>query len=197
MMIQFSILNTIEGIPEPKIIAVSGFGGSGKSTFANKLGEVLSSPVIGIDSFIRSNDIHNYTWKNLVDFDRLESEILQPFLNGEAILRYGHLDWISGKILPQQISPNGTLIVEGITLLRPEFMRFFSYSLWIDCPIDIAVTRGKKRDREVYHNPQDELWDTVWRKNDLAYFESIQPKKLANIIIDNSSSKYDNTTHEN
>jgi hypothetical protein len=61
-------------------------------------------------------------------------------------------------------------------------MQYFTHTLWIDVPQDEATARGKKRDRHEYNNPQDELWDTLWRQNDLEYLEAYKPKAVAILI---------------
>ncbi|TSC61400.1 MAG: hypothetical protein Athens041674_790 [Parcubacteria group bacterium Athens0416_74] len=49
MHIDTNILETIAAIPGRKIIGVSGYGGSGKTTFANELGALLNAPFLGVD----------------------------------------------------------------------------------------------------------------------------------------------------
>lgn len=122
-----------------------------------------------------------------MDFPRLEAEVLAPFLEEKNTLYYGHFDWFTnGVIETKTVSHNGCLIVEGVGLFRPELLRYFSYKIWVDCPIEEATARGMKRDREEYINPQDEAWGGIWKKNDLEYFETFSPKQTADIIINNS-----------
>ena len=179
-------LAAIEELPKPAIIAISGFGGSGKSTFARKIGEALNAPIIGVDSFWRATDLENYQRWEIVDFERLEREVLKPFSTGSRMLRYGEFNWSRNRIGEStSISVNDTLLIEGIGLFRPELMPYYGYKIWIDCPIDLAVARGKKRDREQYGTPQDELWDGIWRENDLQCFEAFGPLKNADCVIKN------------
>ena len=51
--------------------------------------------------------------------------------------------------------------------------------------VEEAVARGKKRDREEYHNPTDECWDGVWKENDLEYYTTFKPKESANFVLKN------------
>ena len=66
-------------------------------------------------------------------------------------------------------------------------MKFFSCTIWIDCPIQEAVERGKRRDREEYNHPQDEYWDSIWKKNDLQCFEEFSPKANVDFVVDHST----------
>ncbi|HYF10142.1 MAG TPA: uridine kinase, partial [Candidatus Paceibacterota bacterium] len=54
MEIAREVIEKIKTLNRPAVIGVSGFGGSGKSTFADALGTQLGVPVIGLDSFARS-----------------------------------------------------------------------------------------------------------------------------------------------
>ena len=62
-------------------------------------------------------------------------------------------------------------------------MKYFNYTIWIDCPIEVAIARGKRRDREDYGISQDENWDGIWRNNDLQYFKRFLPKESADYIL--------------
>jgi uridine kinase len=124
-----------------------------------------------------------------MDFDRLEREVLIPFADKQDIIRYGHFDAKTESISETiEIQNAGILIIEGVGLFRPELMKYFTFKIWMDCPIEEAIARGKKRDREEYGNPQDELWEGIWRENDMQYYETYKPKEAADVIIANSYS---------
>ncbi len=187
MEIAKEVTEKIKSLPIPKIIAISGFGGSGKTSFAKTLGEAIGAPVIGVDSF-QKDGAFDTTYKlwEIMDFSRLEKEVLQPFLQNEKNISYGHFDVPTKSILePTKISNTGQLIIEGVGLFRPELMKYFSYKIWIETPIEEAIARGKKRDREENHNPTDEQWDGIWKTNDIEYFETFKPKEKADIIVEN------------
>lgn len=180
------LIEELVALKTPAIIAVSGFGGAGKSTFANKLAATLHAPVVCVDQFGIDRTIEDYThWKG-VDFERLEKEILIPFSKGENLVSYGHWDHGANDIVKSvEVSHSGLLIIEGVGLFRPELSSYFSYKIWIDCPQDIANARGKKRDREAHKNPQDEKWNGPWKRNDEEYFNAYKPKDVADLIISN------------
>lgn len=82
MRISQDVLEKIKLLPLPRSIAVLGFGGSGKSSFANELGAVINAPVVGVDSFQKDGAFDTgYTLWEIMDFSRLEKEVLQPFWN--------------------------------------------------------------------------------------------------------------------
>ena len=94
-----SELNQIKG---PIIIGISGFGGAGKSTFAKMLSKELEAPIVGVDSFCKSKVHENFELWDVMDFQRIESEVIQPFISGEKTIEYGEFDWgldhIKGKV---------------------------------------------------------------------------------------------------
>lgn len=179
------IIQRIKELPVPKIIAVSGFGGSGKTTYAELLGEVLMAPVVGVDSFQQEDmfDSEYRLWE-VMDFLRLEKEVLEPFTNGATTITYHHYDSTYDNASEEKtFTHKGTLVVEGVGLLRPELLKYFSLSIWLDCPLDVATARGKKRDREVHKNPHDEEWDGIWYQNELQCLEAFRPGEVADIIV--------------
>lgn len=177
----------VRSLPVPTIIGVSGLGGAGKSTISKELGETLNIPVVGIDSFQNKGAFDSdYVLWEIMDYNRLEREVLIPFLNGEEHIRYGHFDAGEDKILEtREFRNEGKLIVEGVGLFRPGLLNYFGYKIWIDCPLDQALSRGKTRDREEYNSPNDELWEGLWKKNDQEYIDAYNPQGMADMIFKN------------
>ncbi len=180
------ILKKIKTLKKPIVIAISGFGGSGKSTFALKLSKKINAPVIGADSFSKSNIHENYEYWDVMDYLRLENEVLKPFISGEKEIRYREFDWDKNIIKGEtSFTHDNIIIIEGVGLFRPELMKYFSCTIWIDCPIEEAISRGKKRDREKYNTPQDNYWDGIWKANDLQCLEKYSPTSVADFVIKN------------
>jgi uridine kinase len=181
------VITAITALPLPKIIGVSGFGGAGKSSFARLLAAAIEAPVVGVDSLLKAGTFNTqYRLWEIVDFDRLEREVLYPFLNKEKLIRYGQSNIQSGAVSnTTEVANKGQLIVEGVGLFRPKLAEYWDYKIWIDCPLETAILRGKKRDREEYHQPSDEYWDGIWRDNDIQYLETFKPKEKADLIIAN------------
>ncbi len=75
--------------------------------------------------------------------------------------------------------------MEGIGLVRPSLMPYFDCSVWVDIPLEVAVERGKRRDREEYKVDHDSLWDELWMPNDRDYFEKYSPKEKVDFILQN------------
>ena len=187
MQIDNQLLERIRAIPLPMAIAVSGFGGAGKSSFSARLGQHLGAAVISVDSFIKSRQLVSYDLWEWIDYDRLEHEVLTPLLSGCTSIEFGHFDWHANAVASRTgFHDCKRVIVEGVGLLRPSLLRHFAFSIWIDCPIEEAIGRGKRRDREVHGNPQDESWDGIWRRNDEEFYTLNRPDRLVDYVFDNS-----------
>jgi len=183
-MAKMNIIETIQKLKMPYIIAISGFGGSGKSTFASLLASEIHAPIIGIDDFFRTTEYLNYARWEIYDFERLEREVIKPFLSGSTFLSYRAFDWEKNELTDFKTTQvDEALIIEGVGLFRPELMKYFSYTIWIECPIEIAIERGKKRDSDDYGVSQDEKWDGIWRDNDMQCYREFDPMENADCVI--------------
>lgn len=178
------IVETVQKLRAPAIVAISGFGGSGKSTFAHKLSSEIHAPVVGVDAFCRSTEQVEYQRWEIMDFARLEREVLIPFVSANPVISFGEFDWEKNAVTDvTTIQAPPVLIIEGVGLFRPELLPYFSYTIWIECPLDVAIARGKRRDREEYGVPHDEQWDGIWRDNDVQYYREFSPMDTADCMV--------------
>lgn len=178
------VISEIKTKNKPVIIMISGFGGAGKSTYSRKLAKELSAPIIGIDSFFKSLEFDKFHLWNSIDYKRFEEEVLKPFIKGSKSISYGEFDWLEKCINKTlSVSASDYIIVEGIGLFRPELMKYYTYKIWIDCPIDVAIERGSRRDRLEYGVNHDYLWNGVWKDNDLECYEVYKPDEIADCLI--------------
>ena len=169
-------------LARPIIVAISGFGGSGKSTLAERLKKQLGdAQVVSIDAFIidrlqeRSED-----WEGF-DRERFRMQVLEPVTRGEIAL-YEEYSWETNAIIGWQSVPKSRyLIVEGISLFQPDLLKYYDFTVWIDCPLDITAKRGAERDRSdgVDH---DVYWSELWKPNEQDFFDKYHPNEVASFV---------------
>jgi uridine kinase len=180
----------IKNLPKSKtfenktvIVAISGFGGSGKSTLAEVLQkELRNAKIISIDAFIinrlqqRSSD-----WDGF-DRERFKVQVLEPASHGQSI-DYDEYNWKENKIVGKQTIKElpKYLIVEGCSIIHPDLIKYYDFSIWIDYPLDLATQRGLKRDKG-WGVDHDDLWLNLWKPNEEDFFNKYHPDKLANYI---------------
>lgn len=182
-----STIATLKPRRSVKIIGVSGFCGSGKSTLAEELRKrAVGSAVVSIDDFIvgprqeRSGDWHTF------DRERLKREVLDVVESNEPVtyMQYQSGVYANGWLgTSRTICPKDCLIIEGCGILHPSLMSYFDFSIWINCPLEIAIAQAKKRDRAQGNN-DSELWDEIWGPNDADYYTRYRPDSLASVIFD-------------
>ena len=177
------LIEKIENLPKPAIIAISGFGGSGKTTVAEMLHEAFpSSYVVHIDDFIIKEKLTEPSWdKGTFDRDRLAAQVLKPLRDGQKA-SYEKLVWASNELSdPVKIPSVELVIVEGISCYHPNIADYYGLKIWVDTPMEIAKSRGHARDGS---NENAQHWD-LWAANDLAYQKVFHPDRVADFVIQN------------
>jgi len=169
---------------DPVLIAVEGFGGAGKTTFANNLATLLKHAcVVGIDDFIIKDRIDRASWDDGVfDRSRLEMQVLKPLREGKKA-HYQKLLWDTETLSDPVTIPNVRyVIVEGITSYHPDIAYYYDVKIWIHAPIEVASERGVLRDAG---NENESKWG-VWANNDIIYRNKYHPEERADFVFDNS-----------
>ena len=165
------------------VVAISGFGGAGKSTLASALGGRLGAPVVSIDEFgtpgalLRSDN-----WSG---FDRLRliQQLLGPIAAGARTLTYDSCDdWDSWQTASVTLTLDRHLILEGVGLFLSALLPYLNWRLWLDVPLAVATARGKARARALGREVED-LWHTVWEPNERAFACAFQPRGRAHILV--------------
>lgn len=161
---------------QTKIVALDGYGGSGKTELADRLALRLGeATIVHTDDFARPN-IPGWEWA------RMRTQVLEPLMSDHPG-RYQRYDWGSDRLAEWHAVPvAGTLIVEGVSSMRDELGRYWDYGIWLDCPHDLRLKRGVERDGEAMRSK----WTDVWIPEEDAYFNAQRPDKKADLVVDGS-----------
>lgn len=174
------IVEAIKGVQPhkrlTKIVAIDGYGGSGKSELADRLARKLGeATVVHTDDFARP-DVPGWEW------DRMRAQVLEPLMNDRPA-HYQRYDWDTDKPAEwHDIPVGGTLIVEGVSSIRDELGKYWDFAIWLDCPHDLRLQRGIERDGEAMRSK----WTDVWIPEEDAYFTAQRPDKKTDLVIDTS-----------
>src|SRR5258708_3716719 len=135
------------------LIGIDGGGGAGKTTFDNKLAEVLNATIIRLDDLYKAKKDRVHENQNSdvnIDFDweRIEKEIFIPIRNNTPIT-YQFYDWSKDIITHSVEVPNDkTIIIEGGYSLQPRFFNDYDFTVFVEAPEDLRLQRALVRDGE-------------------------------------------------
>ena len=129
----------ILSISEKPLVLIDGKGGSGKTSFAIRLADVLNADKVSTDDVA--------WWLDPIQWDsELLEGIIQPWQNGNNVT-YTPSGWIKknreGFIA---VSSDKALIIEGCGACRETLRKFATYTIWIDTDPHLARERVIRRD---------------------------------------------------
>jgi uridine kinase len=130
----------------PKVFAIDGVAGSGKTTLASKLQlDIPGSQVVHMDDLYHG-------WKDPLSQDlskRVYGEILNPFLQGSEVT-YKKFNWHQNVFDETiKIPPTKTLFLEGVGAGQSAFRKVLSRIIWVEFDAASGFERVIARDGEV------------------------------------------------
>ncbi|MDQ3112696.1 MAG: hypothetical protein M3Q84_01165 [Actinomycetota bacterium] len=135
-----------------RLVAVDGFAGSGKTTFAARLGAALEAQIVHTDDLLEG-------WAEPTSFwPRLEAWVLAPLRAGQPG-RYRRYDWLHEKFGARwrEVPVAASLVIEGVSSARAAIRPELTLSVWVAAPKAVRLERGIARDGERLR-PQWEAW---------------------------------------
>lgn len=173
----------------PLIVAVSGFGGSGKTTLGDRIHDYFKdSTRLQLDNFL-INHGEGDGWQGGYDWNRFEN-VLKDIEAGKD-LHYQWYNWGKNETKDWVNEPLPSLVVvEGVRLFYPELMKHFDLSIWVDVSLDVATQRGKARDEADLLNKQagsEEIashlakWYEVWTPKEEEFVKLFNPSGVADV----------------
>lgn len=141
------LLNNLRKIEttSPRVFAIDGVAGSGKTTLASQLQlDLPGSQVVHMDDLYSG-------WKDPLSQDlirRVCDEILNPFLKGHEVI-YRKFNWHQGVFDETiRISPTQTLLLEGVGAAQSAFRKTLSRIIWVEIDPESGFKRVIARDGE-------------------------------------------------
>jgi len=154
-------------------VAIDGKSGTGKSTLAARLSECLDASVIeGDDFFVGGVNLLECPDATLADMCidwRSQAEVIRA-LRSRGAATYFPFDWEafdgtkSGA--SKEVRSKRIVIVEGVYSARPELRGLVDFSVLVELPEDLRMSRLLEREGEI--GP----WERQWHRAEDWYFEN-------------------------
>ena len=184
------------------LVAIDGYGGSGKSTFAALLHGALRragvTPVTTVEADGFVMNLREEDWRPIpsmpgmrapyrIDGDRLRREVLEPLRSGLSA-QFVHRDWWDAERAEVRIVPSqGIVLVEGMYTLHGRLRDCYDERIFLECPQELALERALARDIPHGDDPAGELaWKEIHGPAEWAYIREQNPRVAAHVVVDSS-----------
>ena len=180
----------------PLIIGIGGGSGSGKTTIARSVLDVIGDDVIALiphDAYYRDQAHLRFEERTKINYDHpdsLENELLVSHLEmlraGRAVQRPVY-DFTThtrtAKTVP--VEPHRVVMVEGILVLaEPELRELFDLRIYIDTDADLRLLRRLQRDLIERERTIDSVLAQYQRTVRPMHLQFVEPsKRYADIIV--------------
>lgn len=187
-------------------VAIDGYTASGKTTFGHELAAAVRAagrPTLraSLDDFKRpwrdaidkgydrvSGDCY---YRNAPDFESARELLLTPAgTDGSGSVVLCAHDLLTGKdhrdvVLDAPV--DAVLIVDSVFAMRPEYIEFWDFTIWLDVNADLSLERGVRRDAAMEGSDSAErLLRDRYRVADEIYVTEVDPILLVDVVIDNT-----------
>ncbi|MGI5351068.1 uridine kinase family protein [Streptomyces sp. CA-250714] len=155
-----------------RLVGVDGHAGSGKTTLARQLSELLGgAPVLHLDDLACHEALFDWT-------ERLAEQVLGPLERG-APARYVVYDWVARAHSTEAVLPPAPVIlVEGVGAGRAALRPYLACLLWADMAAEAAWQRGRRRDGPGQHG----FWER-WIPAERAHFAADPSRPFADFLV--------------
>ena len=196
-------------LPHPVRVGIDGLSASGKTIFADELGEVLQEDgkkVVraGLDGFHNPPEIRHRQGPMSVEgyvedsFDYLavREKVLQPLGPGGdrryAPEIFDHQKGEAKTVELKEAPEDAILLFEGVMLFRKELVEFFDFRILVMCSVNIILERAKVRDLAHFGDMKTllEKYENRFLPGQKKYLSENQPTQVADVIFFNDDPEH-------
>lgn len=183
------------------LVALTGIDGSGKGFVASRLLAELSSRglrtvVINIDGWLHlpavrfaEVDPAVHFYENAIRFDDLFLQLVLPLRAARSLrLEADFAEETAAEYRRHLYAFDNVdvILLEGIYLLKREFVVHYDCSIWIDCSVETALERAVSRAQEGLSPEQTaRAYRTIYFPAQQVHFRRDDPKGAADVIVTN------------
>jgi uridine kinase len=181
---------------KPLVIGVAGGSGSGKTTVARKVAQLLedaSVAFIDMDAYYKNLTHLSYEERRHVNWDHPDAFDLELFVHQLGCLAAGHAiekpvyDFVTHARAPQSVpvEPAQVVVVDGILLFVDARVReLCDVKVYVDADADIRLLRRLRRDMRKRGRPLEEIIEQYLTTVRPMHLEFVEPtKRYADVIV--------------
>ena len=196
-------------LPHPIRVGIDGLSASGKTIFADELGEVLQEDgkkVVraGLDGFHNPPEIRHRQGPMSVegyvedsfDYAAVREKVLRPLGPGGdgryAPEIFDHQKGEAQTVELKDAPEDAFLLFEGVMLFRKELVDFFDFRVLVMCSVVVILERAKVRDIEHFGNIETllEKYEKRFLPGQKKYLSENQPAQVADVIFFNDDPEH-------
>jgi uridine kinase len=181
---------------KPLIIGIAGGSGSGKSTVANNVAELLTTSsvaFIDMDAYYKNfssltleeRKKLNWDHPDAFDYDLLCAHL--EALSRREPIEKPEYDFVTHlrRAAPTRVEPADVIVIDGILLFVDERVReLCDVKVFVDADADIRIIRRIERDTHVRGRPVDEIIEQYLSTVQPMHLQFVEPsKRYADVIV--------------
>ncbi len=181
---------------KPLIIGIAGGSGSGKSTVANNVAELLTTSSVGfidMDAYYKNfpsltlDERKKLNWDHpdAFDYDLLCAHL--EALSRREPIEKPEYDFVTHlrRPVPTRVEPADVIVIDGILLFVDERVReLCDVKVFVDADADIRIIRRIERDTHVRGRPVDEIIEQYLSTVQPMHLQFVEPsKRYADVIV--------------
>ena len=183
------------------LVAISGIDGAGKGFVASRLASQLEQrgrrvALVGVDGWLNlpavrfsETDPAEHFYRHAFRFDEMFERLILPLRERRSIRLEADFAEETATAYRKHLyqwDDVDVVLLEGIYLLRSEFLPRYDLAIWIDCTFETAIERAIARGQEGL--PPEETaraFRTIYLPAQEIHFRADDPRGAADLVVPN------------